>query len=490
MKPLKLVILLLVVCTRGFAQLPMNRLTLDEVLELAKDQSPNAILAKHRFRASYWEFRSYKAEFLPLLRLNGSLPDYSHSYRKQQLRDGRSIYVEENLISSQLGLSLSQNIPFTGGSIAVGSNLERTDLLDSMNHTYMGIPVSIQITQPLFGYNRLKWSKKIEPLKYEEAKRNYIQSMEQISVDACRHFFNMAMAQQNVATAKLNYSNTDTLYKIAQGRYNIGTIAENELLQMELSFLNAGTALNQAEINLIMNKARLKSFLGLNDQYDLELVLPTVFPEFEIQYDHVLQLSKQNNPQMLQLERQVLEADRDVAKARSERGFSANLFAKYGLTGSDVELPNVYKNPSNMQQLSLGLQIPILDWGLGKGRVKMAQSNLEVVKTTVTQSLTDFEQDIFLKVMQFNLQDDQVRLAQKADSISQNRYEVTKQRFLIGKIDVLDLNVAQTERDAAKTNYINALGSFWQFYYQMRKLTLYDLETDTPLKADFEKVIN
>jgi outer membrane protein TolC len=91
--------------------------------------------------------------------------------------------------------------------------------------------------------------------------------------------------------------------------------------------------------------------------------------------------------------------------------------------------------------------------------------------------------------MQYNRQDDQVMLSAKADTISQSRYNVTKERFLIGKIDVLDLNVAQTERDAAKQKYINTLNNFWQFYYNMRKLTLYDFEKGQPLTMDFEMLL-
>lgn len=490
MKHLALIACLILAISSGsMAQLPVNKLSLDEVLTLAKDQSPDAILAKHRFRASYWQYRSFKAEFLPSLSLSGTLPDFSRTLKKYEREDGTYSYISENTNSTSLGLSLTQNIALTGGRISIGSNLERTDLLDSSNHAYLGSPISIQIVQPLFGINTLKWSKKIEPLKYEEAKREYVQALEDISIEACQLFFNLAMAQQNVITAKLNYSNTDTLYKIAQGRYNIGTIAENELLQMELSFLNAGTDLNEAEINLISNKSRLKSFLGLNDQYDLELILPSECPKFEIEFDNVLQLSKQNNPQILQYERQVIEANRNVAQARSERGFSANLFASYGLTQTANEIAGVYKDPKNSQAVQIGFQIPILDWGLGKGKVKMAQSNLEVTKTTVNQALTDFEQDVYLKVMRFNLQDDQVLIAEKADLISQNRYEVTKQRFLIGKIDVLDLNIAQTERDEAKTKYINALSNFWQYYFQMRQLTLHNLENNTPIQTDFELLL-
>lgn len=474
----------------GIAQQPMNRLTYPEVLQLAKDQSPQAILAKHRFRAAYWEYRTFVAEYRPTLSMNGTIPEFSRSLIRYQNPDGSFSYIEENANTTSLGLSLSQNIGLTGGQIFVKSNLERTDLLgDNSSTSYLSVPVSIGFSQPLFAMNRLKWNKRIEPIKYEEARKSFIQSMEDISIEASRLFFNLAMAQQNLVTARLNYSNTDTLYKIAQGRYNIGTIAENELLQMELSFLNAGTQVNEAEVDLQLKKIQLKSFLGLNDQYDLEIILPTAVPRFELTYDRVLMLARENNPQILSYERQLIEADRDVAQARSERGFNANLYATYGLTQRALNVSDAYKDPQDQQNVRVGITIPILDWGLGKGKVKMAQSNREVIKTTVQQAMTDFEQDIFLKVMQFNRQDDQVMIAEKADYISQNRYEVTKQRFLIGKIDVLDLNVAQSERDQAKQKYISTLGSYWQFYYQMRRLTLFDLENNQPLQADFEMLL-
>lgn len=474
----------------AFAQKPVNRLTYEEVIQLAREQSPQAILAKHRFRAAYWQYRTYVAELRPILTLNGTIPQFTRSLVRYQNPDGTYNYIEENSNTTSLGLSLSQNIGFTGGQIFIRSNLERTDLLGANKTTsYMSVPVSIGFSQPLFAMNRLKWSKRIEPIKYEEARRSFIQSLEAIAMDATRLFFDLAMAQQNLETAKLNYSNTDTLYKIAEGRYNIGTIAENELLQMELSFLNAGTALSEAEVDLQLKKIRLKSYLGLNDLYDLEIVIPDTIPSLDLQFDNVLQLAKENNPQILNFQRQLMEADRDVAQARAERGLNANLYASFGLTQRATELKDAYIDPLDQQSFRVGITIPILDWGLGRGKVKMAQSNREVVRTTVDQALTDFEQDVFLKVMQFNRQDDQVKIARKADLVSQNRYEVTKQRFLIGKIDVLTLNVAQSERDQAKQRYINTLSNFWQYYYQMRKLTLFDIEKNQPITTDFELLL-
>lgn len=488
-KSLITTILLIFGVNQVYSQKPINKLTLDEVIQLAKDQSPQAILAKHRFRASYWEFRTYKAEFLPSVTLTGDALDFNRSLMGDLQPNGTYNYIEVNKNTSSLGVTANQNIGFTGGKFYVATSLDRTDYFKNDSSSYKSVPYQIGFTQPIFGYNKLKWNKKIEPIKYEEAKKNYIQSIENISMEASRLFFELILAQQNLRTANLNYANSDTLYKIAKGRYNIGTIAENELLQMELSFLNAGAEVSDAEVDLQLKKSKIKSFLGLNDLYDLELIIPDSVPTVQASYDEILGLAKMNNPKMLEYDRQLIEANRDVAQARSERGFSATLDATYGINRDAELLPEAYENYNDLQTLRVQLQIPILDWGLGKGKVKMAQSSREVIKTTVAQSIVDFEQDVFLKVMQFNRQNSQVELAKKADIISQNRYNVTKERFLIGKIDVLDLNVAQSERDQAKQKYINALSVFWQNYFQMRRITLYDLETKQPLKTDFELLL-
>ena len=484
-------ILILLVFLSGatFAQLPVNTLTFEEVLEMARDYSPQSMLAKHQFRAAYWEHRTFEAEYLPSLSLNGTLPNFRRIITQEYV-DGTYKYVEANTNTLSLGLTMNQNIGLTGGRIFMQSSLERVDIFgNNTSSSYKSDPVMIGFEQPIFGFNQLKWKKKIEPLKYLEAKRTYLESMEFISGEAVRLFFDLILAQQNVKTAQLNYNNTDTLFQIAKGRYNIGTIAENELLQMELSFLNAGSAVNEAEIDLQLKKFRLKSFLGLNDQYDLELIVPDDFPKVELKYDLVLEHARSNNPQMLEYQRRIIESDRDVAQAKANRGFNANLYATYGLTQQSSELLDAYKDPLDQQGLRVGLAVPILDWGLGKGRVKMAESSREVVRTNIEQSIVDFEQDVFLKVMQFNLQDDQLMLAAKADTIAQSRFFVTKQRFLIGKIDVLELNIAQTERDNARDKYIAAMRNYWQFYFNMRRLTLYDYVNDVPLDVDFESLI-
>jgi outer membrane protein TolC len=108
----------------------------------------------------------------------------------------------------------------------------------------------------------------------------------------------------------------------------------------------------------------------------------------------------------------------------------------------------------------------------------------------VQQDKVDFEQQVLLSAMQFNLQDDQLLIAAKADTVASYRYEVAKRRFLIGKIDVLDLNVALEEKDVARRGYIAALREFWSYYFNIRRLTLFDFINNKPLTASFDELLD
>jgi outer membrane protein TolC len=467
-----------------------RRLTLDEVIRLAEEQSPYALIAKHRFRASYWQYRTFVAEYRPALTLTGQLPDYSTAYsRVWNSVTEQYDYASTNILQTSGSLALAQNIGLTGGSISLVSDLTFERDFERNANKYITAPLNVRLNQPLFRYNELKWQKKIEPLKYEEARKTYLSDVENVHMMAVQYFFNLALAQINREIAETNMQNADTLYQIARGRYNLGTIAEDELLQMELSYLNAGTAINESETNLRDRELKLRSFLGFNQSLRLELLIPSEVPDLEVEVSEVLKLAEENNPELIALERQLVEAQSSVAQAKAEKGLNANLTASYGLRDQDPLLEMAYNQPNQQQTIRVGFTLPILDWGLGRGRYKMAQSSEELTRMQVEQSRIDFEQNLLLDVQQFNLQRNQVFIAAKSDTVAAKMFEVTKQRFLIGKIDVLELNNADTKKDQNRRSYIQALNNYWTYYFNLRALTLYDFVNRKPLETDYDRLV-
>ncbi len=488
MNRLLIILALLSITLSSFSQERFERFSLSDVIRISHQQSPDAIAAKNQFRASYWQNRSVRANYLPSINFSGTVPNFNRSIQWNQ---GTQTIISSNSLTNLGNLYLNQSISPTGGNISLNTNLNQINYLGSNPSTsYLSVPISIAYSQPLFGFNSMKWERKIQPLVYEEAKRAYIEFMEQVSLTSINRFFDLALAQLNLRVAQINYSNNDTLYKIAKGRYNIGTIAENDVLQQQLAFLNSKTALNKSEIDVELQKLRLRSFLGYNEKLNFELQLPDSIPNLEISYDQILIQALKNNVDVISWNRRLMEAKRDVAQAKGQRR-TINLSAAYGLDHNQTNtLASAYQSPYNDNQMfQVGIQLPLIDWGRGRGKVKVAQSNQELTNIRVEQAKTDFEQNIFVQVMQFNLQDGQVTVAAKADTIAQKRYDVTKQRFLIGKIAILDLNVAQSEKDQAKRGYISALRDYWNYYFLLRQLTLSDITNGTDLKEDLDALI-
>ncbi len=473
-----------------FAAQPVKHFTLEEVIKKAREDSPDAMAARHRYRGSYWQYRSFQAGYLPHLTFDATLPSLDRSISAITLPDGSDAFIQRSLATSSSNLSVTQTIGLTGGQIFVNSGLQRIDLIkdDEIVTSYLSTPVNIGLQQPIFAYNPYRWERKIEPVRYQEARQRYIENLEDISLRATSLFFDLLMAQINVEINKTDLNNNDTLYQIAKGRYALGRIAENELLQMELNYLNSLSALEQSEINREAALFRFRSYLGMEGDEEIVLVPPKDIPDLKVNPQEALEYAKSNRPDLLAFDRQKIEAESEVHRARADSRFNANLYALYGLTQSADEFSDAYSSPLDRQQLVFGIRIPIVDWGVSKGKVKMAESNRELVNTNVQQALTDFEYEIYLRVLEFNRLENQLEIAAKADTIANKRYEVTRQRFLIGNIGILDLNIAWQEKDRATQNYLMALYNYWRGFYEIRKLTLYDFTEEQSIYVRFEEL--
>ncbi len=468
----------------------IKNLTFEEVIKISEEQSPQALMAKHRYRASYWQFRSYQAQFRPTLILTGTVPAYSSGYNKVYNSNNNEFqYVPKNIITNNGTLSLAQAIGFSGTTISLQSSLLHQYDYEQNAGQFLTSPVSININQPIRQYNTLRWQTKIEPLKYQTAKKTFLSNIEAVHSSAVMSFFSLALAQINKQIAVMNLSNADTLYRIAKGRYQLGTISEDELLQMQLSYLNAETASKQADMNLRDREIRLRSFLGYNENVRIELIIPNEVPDLQVNTSEVLDLAMKNNPDILTQQLNVLTAQSNVAQARAAKGFNASLQVSMGLTSSGADLGSSLNNPIRSQSANIGFTMPILDWGRGKGNYRMAQSSLELTNVQVQQALTDFQQNLMLDVEQFNLQKEQVAIAAKSDTVARRMYEVTKQRFMIGKIAILDLNNADTKKDQNKRAYVQSLQDYWTFFYNIRTLSLYDFITRKNLETDYEMLL-
>jgi len=473
------------------AQSTSISLSLNEAIQIAAQKSLDAFRNQNMYMSSYWEFRYYKADKLPSISLNTTPFDYNHYRRKEyNFETNTDVYVLRDYFNSDLALQVDQKVGLTGGSFFVNSGIGMVkNLSGDMSTSYQSVPINIGYSQELNGYNEQKWQSRIEPIKFEKAKKEFIQAQENLAMKSTSMFFDLVEAQIQLKIAQNNMSNADTLYKIGKGRFQVGTVTQDELLNLELGQLNSQQALNKAKLEVQRSQSGLNSYLVMAKQTEVNCQVPSEIPALQIIADEALALALKNNPDILDQEQQMLEQDQTVAQAKSETGLNTSLYASFGLNQSTEDFDMVYENPDQSQRLRIGLNVPIVDWGRRKGRLMMAESTREVANARIRQARIDFEQNIFQSVMEFNLQAEQVRNAAKADTVAQKGYEVTFQRFLIGKVDVIKLNQARNDRESARRAYISAVNTYWGYYYRLRMLTLYDFVKREDLTAEYDKII-
>ena len=481
MKKTLLTIIMMTLCgSIHGAETDTLTLTLGDAIDIARQNSPSAQSARNTFLSAYWNYRYFRANYLPSVALTSS-PYINKEMNKITQSDGTAMFIRQDQFGADLTLKINQNISLTGGSIFLKSSLNRLDELQNGTTAYSSQPLVIGYEQNLFGYNSLKWDRKIEPIRYREAKKQYAETLELISASTCNQFFSLASAVNELEMARQNFASADTLYHMAQGRYEIGTITENEMLQLEINRLNEETNVMDAEINLREAEQSIRSFLGMDDNVCIGLSMPDSVPDFQVPVMRAMDLALSNSPDPDYYDRIIRQGESNLAYAKANARIKADLYVQFGLSQTGKDIGQSLSHLMHQEYASVTLSVPILDWGRGRGKVKEAQSQLALAQTTADQGMNDFRQNVEKLVMQFNMQARKVSIASLTARRSTQRHTVAMKLFVMGRVGILDLMNAITEKNVAKRNFIHTMSTYWSLYYTLRSMTAYDFEHNIPL---------
>ncbi len=472
----------------GLAQTDTLRLSLNDCIAMARRQSIDAAVALGELRSAYWQWRSYKADLLPEVSLSGTAPSWNKRYNSYQQADGSLSFVRNNYLGLDGAVSIKQKLWPTGGTLNVESSLDYLHQSGGVSgNQFMSLPVAVTLSQPLFGVNHQKWDRRIEPLRYREAQARFLTETEQVAMQAISLYFSLLLAGEQVNIARQNLQTAEKLYEVAQAKRRMGTISENDVLQLRLDVLTARSALTNSESTRQARQFALRSFLDV--EADIEPIMPEDLPLPSLDregqgvgllYEEVLAHALQNNAMATTMRRRQMEADYAVASARANRQ-SINLYAQLGYTGTGDNMSSAYRNLLSNEVIQVGITVPLLDWGKRKGQRKMAESNRDIIQGQLRQQSQEFRQNIFILTEQFNNQAEQLRIAIEADTIARRRYHTNVETFKIGSISTLELSNAQTAKDQARQNRIQQLFNYWYYYYQLRSIALWDFERNCEL---------
>lgn len=484
----KAIVIFLLISPALFCNAQPLTLSLERTITLAADSSLEAFRTKNMFLAGYWQYRTFKAGRLPSLTLNLTPAQYYRDItRRYDSENDIDVYRKQQSYYAEGGLAIKQNFDLLGGTFYLDSDLGyMRNFGDNAYNQFTTVPIRIGYNQSLLGYNPFRWERKIEPLKYEKAKKELLYNIENISEQATSYFFALAMAQAEYDLAKENVASTDTLYQTGQERHKIASINKAELLTLKLDAVNARNTLQNAEISLKRAMFSLASFLNFDKNTEIRLNLPGRPKDMQISVDEALTFARENNPKFLDTKQQVLEAEQQVDKTKKEAMFNASINASIGFNQVATKLSDAYRDPLQQDMVSVSVSIPLVDWGVRKGKHNIAKNNLNVTQISARQEELTVEEDVIMTVGDFNIQQNLISSAEEALDLAVMAYSETKQRFMIGKADINSLTLSLNRQQEAQRNYISALQNYWLSYFKIRKLTLHDFETGISLAREFD----
>ena len=466
-------------CVGGLAPLEARQaITLQDAISLARERSHAARAARAAREAGRWRHRSFRSGLLPQLSLAGTIPAYNRSIIPVQQPDGTTLYLPQQQTEAGMTMTLAQKLPLTGGDFFLSSSLARIKVTGQQPYqTWSSTPVSVGLRQPIFRPNATAWDRREDVVSDELNERQYLEAMEEVALQTAGAFFDLYAARLALDNATTNAAVNDTLYRLNTGRFEVGRIGENDLLQSELALLRARTALDGARLEHQRATEALRLTLNLPSTTVLELAVTGEVPAFEADSGQAVAEALRNTAMVTRLELDEVQARRRVTEAQLATGAGAILQAGFGLNGTASEADLAYQHLLDARRFTLSVQVPLWLWGAHSEGVRAAEADRDRVRSLSEAALDEVAHEAKFAALELAQARRNLRLVAQSDSVAAKRFEVAYNRYVIGRIMIDNLYIAQAEKDQAILQYVQALRGYWGAHYRLRRATLFDFET-------------
>jgi outer membrane protein TolC len=465
---------------RARAQEPM---TLQRAVSLAQEQGHQARAAKATFDAARYRDKAFYSRLLPQLSIGGSVPSYNRSIIQVLQPDGSTLFRPQDQTTAALTATLSQKLPLLGGDLYVTSALARLSRSGQQSvRTWSSTPVSVGLRQGIFRPNLAAWDQREQPVRFELAERQYREAREDIAIATANLFFDYYAAQVALANATKNAAVNDTLFTLNKGRFEVGKIGENDLLQSELALLRSRNQLDGAKLENQRAEAALRLALNLAVTEPLTILAPATVPEFDADTTRAAAEALRNRASVSDVALQEVQANRRISEARLANGLGATVNASYGFNATAEDVSFAYRNLLEARTFSLFVELPLWQWGARKENVQAARAERERVASTGRATIEQTIQDAHFAALQLSQARRGLALSAKADTVAGKRFEVAYNRYVIGRISIDNLYIAQNEKDQAVSQFVQALRGYWAAHYRLRRTTLFDFQAGVPIQ--------
>ena len=427
--------------------------------------------AEHGYQAATEEFNLFKSQLKPQLSLQASIPTFTRTSVSVIQPNGSINFQPVFQNNASLALLAEQPVLFTGGTLFFQSALDRFDDFGQRATLFNGVPVRFGYQQPLVGFNRWKWNKKIEESKILTRHKQFNFETARAQLQAAEHFFEALIAEANHAIADSNRLVNEKLLVISEERFHLGKISEDEKLQMEAEYKQSVMQVVQLQNILVQSKNRMNNLLKDEKNIANQLEVPEIFQILLRTEEVLVTAALANAPQV---QRALLEIEfqrREAARIKAEMNPTLEIFSTLGFAKNGNQWNDVYEQPFLEQQIRVGISVPIVDWGRRRASINMSQHMMEQAMIESEQQKTMIA--TVIRQLYGQLIELQSRLALQKElmDISDRRYKISTERYASGAMILTELVFAQRNKDQAIRDFLISLRDYYLAYYELKSLT-------------------
>ena len=458
-------------------------LTIDKAMEIAQENSPS-------LRSSYMNLERFKQNLVAQkasLKSRFSLDLNPMSYSKDRSFDtfNSSWYTGETFNTNGT-FRVEQPILWTDGTISLINTFgwQKNNSIsgdDKRNSQVFNNNLRLQLTQPIFTYNKRKMELKQIEYDYENANISYALQQLNTEKSITDQFYSVYMAQSNLEISREELVNAQQSYDIIKNKVEADLAAKDELFQAELNLATARSSVDESQVNLENAKDKLKQTLGMRLDEDILVFAEVEIKPIQVNLDQAISHGLGSRLELRQREIESKELEFDMIKTKALNEFKGDVSISFGLIGDNSHLNKVYNNPTQNPRVSISFAVPIFDWGEKKARIKAQKMAQRINELEFQEDKVDIELNI--RQVWRNLENlrTQIKIAEQNVQNAQLTYDLNQTRYREGDITGMEMSQFQTQLSNKKITYTQALINYRIELLNLKILSLYDFDKNIPL---------
>lgn len=390
--------------------------------------------------------------------------DYSHDLKAAEKNIAASMEVEKSARADlKPKLSGAANFQYTGNPIELALDVPSLGLSRNVEGQPLKYGASLSLLQPVYTGGRV-----LETIRMAQHQQSFAGNQaEAVNAAVCYQtdiqYWSTVARWEVVSVAEDFRHSIAALTATIKERVEVGLVDPQDLLMVEVKLNEADYQLLQAKNNFETGRMALNSIIGMKLDVPTEVdpQIPMVVvgdslwlstgagrPEIRMAYDRI----------------QMAESSKKLNDSQFKPQFYVGIDGSYSSPGY-----NFKKDLDPNYAVYAKVSVPIFEWGKRRSekrassfRIGMAEDNLNKVTDQV-----ELEVGIARKALSQAIE--RVRLSESSLAKAEENEAKAMERYNEGKVSVLEVIDAQTYRQTAQVNYVQAKAAAQGHYSELIK---------------------